>query len=208
MMLVRSTRRLWTVLPVAFGLMGWLVPASVSAQSPGTGAPSSTLEALRQQLGPGDEVSIVQATGDSVKGRVLRVGDSDLDIRTDAARIAGEKHRQLNLTIPLSAIQSLERRPDSARNGTLIGMGVGAGVSVGLFIHAYAIDANEMDEWAAGYVLAGCLFTGIGGLVGWAIDVAHSKPHLIYDAPPAAKVTARVVPVVSRRPGIALQVSF
>lgn len=207
MLFVLSTRHGWFDLLVTATLMGWLLPAGASAQAPTTGS-ANTFDTLRQQLGPGDRVSIVQATGDAVKGRVRRVGADDLDIHPDAEWVGDKKFQRLDLTIPLSAIQSLERRPDSTRNGTLIGMGIGAGVSVGLFIHAYAIDANEMDEWAAGYLLVGCLFTGIGTLAGWAIDVAHSKPHFLYTAPPTSKVTARVVPVVSRRPGIAVQVSF
>lgn len=132
----------------------------------------ATLEELRRELSPGDVISIVRTTGDPVKGRLRRFGDTDIDLRADIQE----------LKIPLGAIRSLERPRDSTRNGALIGAGVGAGVSLAMFIHAAAIDRNEMDEWAAGYLAGGAITTAIGALAGWAIDRAHSKPHLRFVA--------------------------
>ena len=77
-----------------------------------------------------------------------------------------------------------------------------------MFAYAAAVDRNEMDEWAAGYVVAGAVFTGLGALAGWAIDRAHSKPHVRYDAETSKAMAIRVVPLRSPNPGVALVVSF
>jgi hypothetical protein len=138
---------------------------------------------------------------------VLRVGTVDLDLRTDSATV-GRTSERLELTIPLDAIQSLERRRDSTTNGTLIGTGVGAGVALGFFVHAYAVDANEMDEWASGYAIAGVVMTGLGALVGWAMDAAHSKPAFRFQASHRAGANVRAVPLFAPGPGVGLVVTF
>ncbi len=168
---------------------------------------AATLDELRRELSPGDFISVVQTTGDSVKGRLLRFGDIDLDLQAETQQAPPEQ-RRLDLKIPLSAIQSLERPRDSSRNGVLIGAGVGAGVSLGMFIHAAAVDYNEIDEWGPDYLAMGAIFTGVGALVGWAIDSAHSKPNVRFDASSIATMRIRVVPLFSRGPGMALVVSF
>ena len=86
----------------------------------------ATLDELRRTLGPGDSISVVHTAGDSVSGRLLRLGDTDLDIRADTRELSGQQ-RHLDITIPLGAIQSLERPRDPLRNGVLIGAAVGAG---------------------------------------------------------------------------------
>lgn len=168
----------------------------------------TSVETLRRQLSAGDSISLVQTNGEMVTGRLLRVNDADLDVRVVSRSNPRQERRQLDVTIPLNAIQSLERPRDSARNGALLGAGVGAGVSAGMFTYAAMIDANEMDEWAPIYLRIGALFTGIGGLVGWAIDASSSKPHVRYDAPSAKQTKVSLVPLLSRGRGAALTVSF
>lgn len=131
---------------------------------------------------------------------------SDLDLRLIDKRAAQER-RPRDLTIPLDAIQSLVRPRDSARNGAAIGAGVGAGFGGAMFVYAFIIDRNEMDEWAPLYVRAGAVFTGIGALIGWAVDATHSKPHVRFDASSAGRTRVRVQPVLSRGRGVALAVS-
>lgn len=76
-----------------------------------------------------------------------------------------------------------------------------------LFIAALAIDRNEVDEWAGPYLGVTAVFTGIGALVGWAIDAANSKPHIRFDASPAEKTKVSVQPFATAR-GVAIAVSF
>ena len=113
----------------------------------------ATLEELRLELSPGDFISLVQTTGDSVRGRLVRFADTALDIRTETRQVTGKQH--LDVTVPLGTIRSLERPRDSSRNGVLIGAGVGAGVSLGTFIYAAAVDYNEIDEWGPIYLAMG-----------------------------------------------------
>jgi hypothetical protein len=194
----RLVRLLRPALVVALGMMG---PPSALAQ-----VQVATLEELRRELSPGDFISLVQTTGDSVKGRLVRFADTALDIRTEAPQARGQQHE--DVTVPLGTIRSLERPRDSSRNGMLIGAGVGAGVSLGMFIHAAVVDYNEIDEWGPLYLATGAVFTGIGALVGWAVDSAHSKPYVRFSAPSAETMRIRVAPLLARRKGVALVLSF
>ena len=133
-------------------------------------------------------------------GELIRFGDTELDIQP---RGSGR-----SVTFPLSELRSLERPRDSSRNGTLIGAGIGGGLALGMFVWAVSVDRNEIDEWAAGYALGGAVYTGLGALIGWAIDRAHSKPHVRYDAASATSTTIRVAPSFERGAGMRVTVSF
>lgn len=167
----------------------------------------TSLEKLRATLAVGDVIAIVPADGQPVAGRLIRLGDADLDLRiVDAHTSRGRAPR--NVRVPLDAIQSLERRRDSVRNGAAIGAGIGAGFGGAMFTLAYVIDRNEVDEWAPLYVGAAVVYTGIGALIGWAIDAARSKPHITFEPSARRKAQVRVRPVHLQGRGIALAVSF
>jgi hypothetical protein len=166
----------------------------------------TTLEEIRHELSPGDFISVVQTSGESVSGRLVGFGDSVLDIRSEARETAGKQRR--DVTLPLDSIRSLERPRDSSRNGLRIGASVGGGVSLGMFIYAAAVDSNEIGEWAPMYLAMGALYTGVGALVGWAIDSAHSKPHVRFNAPSAETTKIGVAPLLARRKGMAVVISF
>ena len=190
----------WSRLLCATVLFSVLPPALALAQPR-----ALTLDEMRRELKPGDEVSLVLATDAPLKGRLLRIGDTDLDVRADRRQPSGER---LKIAIPLASIRSLERPRDSVRNGTLIGAGAGAGVGVAMFVVAAAVDYNEIDEWAPAYLVGGAVATAAGALIGWAMDAARSKPHVRYDASPVAAARIRVVPVFSRGAGVAVVMSF
>ena len=166
------------------------------------------LDDLRRELEPGDFIAIVQATGESVRGRLLRFGDTDLDIQAETRQTPRQGRRLLDLRIPHSVIQSLERPRDSSRNGALIGAGVGGAFALAMFVWAVSVDRNEIDEWGPSYLAAGGICTGIGALAGWAIDFAHSRPHVRFDAPGTGAMVIQLVPLRARGHGIALVVSF
>lgn len=166
----------------------------------------ATLEELRHELSPGDFISLVQTSGESVTGRLVGFGDSALDIRSEIREDTG-KHR-LNITVPLATIRSLERPRDSSRNGLLIGAGIGGGFVLGMFVYAAAVDYNEIDEWASMYLAMGAVYTGVGALVGWAIDSAHSKPRVRFNAPSAETIRIGVAPLLARRKGMAFVIAF
>lgn len=180
-------------LVVAFAILG---PSPALAQ-----ARAVTFEEMRRALSPGDLISVVQTKGDSITGRLRRIGDTDLDLQP------ATPGSPTPLKIPLSAIQSLERPRDSSRNGALIGAAIGGGFWLAMFAYAAAVDFNEIDEWAGVYVAAGAISGGIGALAGWAIDRAHSKTHIRFDARPGT-LSFRVVPRVSRGWGMTMVLSF
>jgi hypothetical protein len=166
----------------------------------------TTLEDLRRELSPGDVISLVQSSGETVSGRLVSFGDTALDIRSDIRRATGTQ--RLDITVPLATIRSMERPRDSSRNGLLIGAGIGGGLVLGMFVYAAAVDYNEIDEWAPMYLAMGAVYTGVGALVGWAIDSAHSKPHVRFNAPSAETMRIGVAPLLARRKGMAVVMSF
>ena len=54
----------------------------------------------------------------------------------------------------------------------------------------------------------GAVYTGVGAPIGWAIDSAHSKPHVRFNAQTAQTMRIRVAPLLARRKGMALVLSF
>ena len=164
----------------------------------------ATLDDLRRVLAAGDSIVVVQAGGQPVAGRLTRLGTVDVDVRPKG-RDAREHGR--SITIQLDRIQSLERPRDSARNGAVLGAAIGGGFAAVMTGYALAVDRNEIDEWAGTYAAAGAACTGIGTLVGWALDAARSKPHVRFDAPAPGRTTISVLPVRPRRGGIGVALS-
>jgi hypothetical protein len=167
----------------------------------------TSLEELRGTLTAGDLITIVPADGQPVAGRLMRLGEADVDLRVVNKHTPRERGPRI-VTMPLKAIQSLERRRDSVRNGAAIGAGIGAGFGGAMFTYAFVIDRNEMDDWAPLYVGAGAVYTGIGALIGWAIDAARSKPHITFQPSSQRNTKVSVQPVHLQGRGIALAVSF
>jgi hypothetical protein len=194
-----------TLAPLALGISTFLVAIGASPSIAQTRVTS--LEELRRMLAGGDVITIVPTAGQPIAGRLIRFGEAALDVR-----VAGEPTLRTRgphvVTIPLDAIQSLERRRDSARNGAVIGAVIGAGLGGGMFAYASVIDRNEMNEWAPFYVRATAVSTAISALIGWSIDAAHSKPHIRFEPSSGGRSTVSVQPVVSRHGGIAVAVSL
>lgn len=164
----------------------------------------TSLEELRRELAIGDVITVVPAVGQPVVGRLRRLGNVDIDLRLVDNRTRGPR----DVTLALDAIRSLERPRDSARNGMALGGGIGAAFSGAMWIHAMAIDRNEMNEWAPAYLGVTAVSTGIGALVGWAIDRMNSKPHIRFDSSAEGRTTVSVQPVSSGGRGIAVVMSF
>jgi hypothetical protein len=164
-------------------------------------------EELQRELAAGDVITVVPASGPRVSGKLLRQTAAGLEIRpADKRHVRGAAPR--DLTIRLDAIQWLERPRDPVRNGVIVGTGTGAAVGGAMFITAFVIDRNEMDEWAPFYLGATAVCAGIGALIGWTVDAANSKPYLIYLASPGDRTTVGIRPLRSRGLGIGLVVAF
>lgn len=188
-----------SILIVGFG--------AVSASPSSAQTRVTSLEELRRELATGDVITVVPSGGQPVKGRLVRLGRDDLDVRPVKGSASPERGLK-DVTIALDAIQSLRRPRDSARNGAMIGAGIGAGFTGAMFIQAMVVDRNEAEEWAPLFLGFGGVTTGIGALIGWAVDAAHSKPDIRFDASPMRQTKVSVHPVFSRGRGIGLAVSF
>jgi hypothetical protein len=199
--LVRFTVRQVTLLSSIAIVFGSIGVSSAIAQTRVT-----SLEELRRELAPGDFITVVPAVGPPVAGRLMRLGDADLEVRRANPR--SQERGPRDVTIALDALQSLERPRDSARNGAAIGASIGAGFAGAMFVHALVVDRNEMDEWAPFYIGGAAVCTGIGALIGWALDAAHSKPHIRFAASSEGKTTVSVQPTYLPGRRIALAVSF
>ena len=189
---------------VTSALIAALLAMSATLSMAQTRVPS--LEDLRRELAPGDVITLVPAAGAPVAGRLTRIGNDDIELRLGER--ASRQRGLRDLTIPLDTILSLERPRDPSRNGAILGAGVGAGVGGALFLYALAVDRNEIDEWAGYYAGAAAVCTGIGALIGWTVDAAHSKPHIKFEASSKGKAIVSVRPVYSRGRGLALVVSI
>lgn len=143
--------------------------------------PVASLDELRRELAAGDAITVVPAVGSSVAGKLIRFGSVDLALQ----RIGRDLPRgdAPEVTVPLDAIRSVERRRDPARNGAAIGAAIGAAYGGTMVVRAMVVDRNEMGEWAPLYAGGTLVCTAIGALVGWAVDAARSKPHIKFDAP-------------------------
>ncbi|HEY7447265.1 MAG TPA: hypothetical protein VH702_03895 [Vicinamibacterales bacterium] len=191
-----------------FSILVWLSFAVNLLAAPAVAQPRAvTWDEIGQELAPGDRISLVQAGGESLTGELVSLGASELTVRTTTQPSPGQA-RRLDMTIPFDSIQSLERRRDSSRNGALLGAGIGAGFVGTMFVSALATDRNEIDEWGYIYLGYGALFTGIGTLVGWAIDNAHSKPAIRFERAGAETTRISVAPLGFQGRGVALVVSF
>ena len=168
---------------------------------------SVTLEQLRQELAPGDVVTVVPAVGAPVAGRLTRLGVGNLELLLVEGHGPSDRDRR-DVTFPLGALRSIERPRDPARNGAFLGAVIGAATGGALFLGALIVDRNGIDEWAAPYAGVAAACTVVGGLVGWSLDAARSKPHLRYEASSGQETTVVVRPLFAQGPGIAIAVSF
>ncbi len=183
---------------LAIAAWSWIGASSAFAQTT-----IGSVDQLRRELAIGDRITAVTAAGQPVAGRLIRIGDADLEVRLVPKAVRGPR----DVTIVFADLQSLERPRDPARNGAIRGALAGAAAGGALFVYALAVDRDELDEWAGLYLGMTAAATGIGTLIGWAIDAAHSKPHLRFAAPSARRTSVAVTPLYSPRRGIGIAVS-
>ena len=101
------------------------------------------------------------------------------------------------------------RRHDSLKNGTLIGLVVGLGASWGVVAAVCANEGCELD--AGGAVLGSLIYGGIGAGIGAGVDAAiPGRRQIVYragTAAPSARLSLAPV-ITSRAKGIAVAFSF
>ena len=170
-----------------------LTPSALAAAQ----EPVRDFTQLNTRLKPGDTVWVTDAAGREVKGKIVDLAPEAVTVKADASRTYG----------PADVNLIHERRPDSLKNGALIGLGVGGGLALGLCL------AAETTEGDGACALAAGIYGGVGAAIGVGIDaLIPGRKIVAYRAPgPAGAPSARVsfAPVITpRAKGVAVSFAF
>jgi len=191
--------RLASVVEILIASIVLLAPALAVAQESVT-----SFDQLGMRLKPGDRIWVTDAKGREVEGRIQRVWADALTIETETST-----------TFPARDVSLIrEVRPDSLRNGTLIGLGVGGGLAaawcLGAAASSHSSSVSAGVECAEGFIV----FGGLGTLLGLVIDAAvPGKGLVVYRASGASGVPGHarlsLAPVITpRTKGVVLSISF
>lgn len=165
-----------------------LATAAASAQT-------ATFAALFTQVRSGDTISVTDANGQEFTGKLTDATSAGLTLGINGA----------NREFRESGTRKVVRR-DSAKNGVLIGFGVGAvpGVVLGSLFMTYC--TNEATSCPLAPIYGGTLTGLLGALAGYEID-RHINAVLYKSA--GQSPTVRVAPVLDRsRHGVAVSLAF
>jgi hypothetical protein len=176
-------------------LLGTALAASVSTvQAQGV---ASSLRELQLLVRPGETVTVTDARGREVQGRIETLSPSLL-------ALSGRSGRREWTETDIVSIR--QRKGDSLGNGALIGLAVGGGIGLAGGISVAQDEPNE-SGWI---VFLTALFGGIGAGIGVGIDAMIRDDYVIFQSPsvpPRAEV--RLVPLLTpKRQGLLVSVAF
>jgi len=172
-----------------------LVAVSVRAAAQ---EPVKSFDQLNTRLKVGDKVWVTDAQGREVQGKIHSLSPDALTLGADGSKTFAARE--------VSAIR--ERRPDSLKNGALIGLGVGGGLAlVACFSFA---EGSDDGGWCAAVV---GFYGGVGAGLGVGIDaLIPGQKRVAYRAPGAPGVASSrlsFAPVITpRHKGVAVSFSF
>src|SRR5262245_58659044 len=110
----------------------------------------------------GEEVIVTQAgSGEELRGHLVELSSSSLAILVDGQR----------REVPIDQVLRIDGRKDSLKNGTLIGLGVFAGLA------ALSCPSIDSAGWCA-YSIG--INAGLGAAIGAGIDALHKGRTPIY----------------------------
>jgi hypothetical protein len=177
-------------------LFAALAPSPLAAQAP-TASPAAT----------GDQTSplLTPAFAKSIQGKQIVVTTSDGRTRkgkftVSPAGLTAERTQPPEV-VPLGDIVKVKRVSHGLRNGTLIGFGVGFGLSLPILA-----GGCESDDCSVEGLIMMALGTGIGAGIGALFQT--NKENVVYDAKRHAASTS-VAPILTpARQGVAVLVSW
>ena len=169
-----------------------LLPALALAQEP-----VPAFDRLNTRLKIGDQVVVTDTQGRRRAGSLVGLSPSSLTLDGKPGR-----------TFPASDVRLIEeRRPDSLKNGALIGLASGFAVGAGLAASICSQDGCEGAGIAAGVAL----YAGIGAAIGAGIDALIPGKKLVVYQAADGRTSARLMlaPVVTpHTTGVAFSLSF
>jgi hypothetical protein len=178
-------RRVWAVLVLVAGFLA--AATAASAQEP-----AASFDRLADRIQVGQLIWVTDTMGHEVRGRLERLSGDGLVLRTNGL--------EMFAATDIRRVRARDR--DSLRNGTLVGLVIGAGMGTAWCIGAIADDSGDINagvECAEGLTV----FPGLGALVGLIIDAAiPGKVRVVYQAPPpggASRASLTVGPLFSSR---------
>ena len=148
----------------------------------GTASAQASADDLRNRMKAGQKVAVIDDQGRKVQGRIV-------DLTVDSLALAGKSGRE---EVPYAQIVTIDR-VDDLKNGALIGLAVGLGL--------FALDAAFAAEDgvtlnAAGYVVIGALYGGLGAGAGTGIDALIGGNRNIYQRGRGTRIS--IAPSIGR----------
>ena len=142
----------------------------------------SSFKDLQFLVRPGDRVTVVDAAGAETTGRISELGISTLSIASDA----GDRRFNEDQVLVIR-----QRKADSIKNGTLIGLAIGGGLG---FLAEISC-GWDVDYCGRPGVMA--IATGIWGAgIGAFADALQKAPRDIFRHGPGMVGSVRVSPVI------------
>jgi hypothetical protein len=140
---------------------------------------ATTIDQLRVLVRPGDEVTVTDASGNAMKGRISTLSPSSLEL------IVGGSERTLGES-DLRRIRQKRQDPlsNGARNGFLVGGVFGALVGFAAIREVGTLGVGVMP-------LAIGLYGGLGAAAGVGIDAMITSDQVIFDSAWKRKTTMR-----------------
>ena len=156
-----------------------------------------SFEQLKVLVKPGDKIYVTDSTGTVTKGRITALTTSTLTL------LANKNSRELSEK-DISRIR--QRRHDSIKNGVLIGMGVGVGISA----LSYRTVCHTVDCSAGLVIGAAASYIAVSAVIGVGIDALIPSKQTIYvGGARTALNRIKVKPILDRsRKGVAMAFSF
>jgi hypothetical protein len=180
--------------------IGLLVVAMLAGVAGLAGAQelAGTFDQLRVLIAPGSKITVIDASGQTVKGKVVTLSATALRLS-----VAGATRELAERDVD----QIRERRADSLANGAKIGFYVGA--SLGGLAALALLSSDEDEAW--GYALVGAaVYAGLGTGIGVGIDAMIESDRPIYARRQSGGATAfRLAPILGHeRRGVQMAIRF